>query len=387
MPGTNEIVKANNMFAFDIYARLAKEPGNLVLSPFSIDTALAMTYAGAREDTARQIATGIHLPNGDTNVHAEFSALLKQLLNTNRFDNQFVIANSLWVQQGYPVIESFQKLLHDQYGSSLNAIDLTGWPGEFDSAKATAARTQINRWVANQTHDPIQEIIPAKLPGPDTRFMLVNTIRFIGLWEKPFSEALTTNAPFHPDSKVGVSVPTMHAKANFKYAEDDGVQMLELPYFGEQLSMILLLPKKADGFPELEKTLTLSYFEQLEQASYLALVGVSLPKFKQDSNYDLINSLKALGITDAFSEIADFSNITSKNKLFIEAVIHKAYVDVDEKGTEATAATTTIAATKGMPLQSSSLVLFNADHPFLFFIRHNPTGIILFMGRLTNPLQ
>ena len=180
MPTTGEIVKANNSFAIDLYAHLAKQPGNLVLSPFSIDTTLAMTYAGARGETARQMAKVLHLPNNDTNIHASFAALLDELNNTNMFGCQLDVVNSLWAQQGYSFSESFQKLLHDQYHSHLNQIDLTGWPHEFNLNKASAARSQINEWVANQTGNKIREILPKNLPSANTRLILVNATYFKG---------------------------------------------------------------------------------------------------------------------------------------------------------------------------------------------------------------
>lgn len=385
-PIADKVVRANNAFALDLYAQLAKQPGNLVLSPFSIDTVLAMSYAGARGQTARQIAEVLYLPSENTNVHVGFATLLNALNHTNMVGCQFLSANSLWAQQGYPFLQPFQTCLKDQYDSTLNQIDLTGWPHEFDPAKAAAARKQINAWVETKTHDKIKEILPPRLPGSHTRLILVNAIWFKGLWAHPFDKMQTKSAPFHIGSKKSVSAPTMHVTDYFCYIENDALQVLELPYLSNQLSMVIFLPKKSDGLSELEKTFTVSDVGQLPKISktYHPEVTVSLPKFTETSECDLKEPLQTMGMRDAFLEDdADFSGITTMKPFFVEAAIHKAYVDVNEEGTEAAAATqlSITDSDHGAP------VAFNADHPFLFLIRHNPTGAILFIGRVVNPLE
>jgi serpin B len=374
-----EVIKANNAFAIDLYSQLAKQPGNLVVSPFSIDAALTMAYAGARGNTAQQMADVLHFANGDTNIHARLSALLQDLRDTNTLGCQLDIANALWAQKRYPFLPSFQQFLVSQYNATLNAMDL-GWPG-FDPRKAEAARKQINESVAGQTHDKITEIVPKVLPDEYTRLILVNAIYFKGLWATPFDKKLTKDAPFHVSAEKSVSVPTMRIKAELKYSENDNLQVLGMPYRSNQLSMVILLPKKSDGLAELEKTLTVSDIEQLLQAGSLQEVNVSLPKFKETSGFDLKKALQDLGMVDAFLiKKADFSGISDPSDLFIEAILHKAYVSVDEEGTEAAAATAFFIA-------SSMSVMFNANHPFLFLIKDNSTSAILFMGRVTNPLQ
>jgi serpin B len=368
-PMTDEVVKANNAFAIDLYAQLAKEPGNLVLSPFSIDTALAMSYAGARGETARQMAGVLHLPNGDTNVHACFKTLLNELNNTNALCCQLVMANALWAQKGYPFLPSFQQFLVSQYNTTLNAMDL-GWPHGFDPRKAAAERKQINEWVEIKTHDKIRGIVPPSLPDKYTRLILVNAIYFKGLWATPFDRKLTKDATFRVSAGESVSVPTMHVKAKLKYGGNDNIQVLGMPYRSNQLSMVILLPKKIDGLAELEKTLTVSSIEQQLQAASLQEVNVFLPKFKETSGYELAKPLKDLGMVDAFSDRADFSGITKEPIQHIEVFLHKACVDVDEEGTEATAATAVF-------FMDGTPVIFNADHPFLFLIRDDSTGIIL----------
>jgi serpin B len=372
----NQIAKANNAFAIDLYKNLAKEPGNLVVSPFSVDTALTMAYAGARGNTAKQMAAVLHFANGDTNVHARLSALLKDLRDTNTLGCQLDIANALWAEQRYPFLPSYLVFLHDQYDASLNQFE----PVVSDPAKKAALRKQINSWVESKTHNKIKEIVPLSLPSDYTRLILVNAIYFKGLWATPFHKKLTKDALFHVSAGESVSVPIMHAKAELKYGENDDLRVLEMPYRSNRLSMVILLPKKNDGLADLEKTLTISGIEQLLQTGSLQEVNVYLPKFKATSRFDLKKPLEDLGIVDAFSGKADFSGITDPSDLFIEAALHKAYVAVDEEGTEATAAT-------AVSFANSASVIFNADHPFLFLIRHNPTGAILFLGRVANPLS
>ena len=377
-PETKAIAKANNAFVVDLYKTLAKEPGNLVVSPFSIDTVLMMAYAGARSNTAKQMADVLHLTSGDTNVHARLSALLKDLRDTNTIGCQLDIANALWAEQGYGFLPSYLAFLHEQYDTSLNQFEPVAW----DSVKKAALRKQINSWVEGKTHDKIKEIIPPSLPNDDTHLILVNAIYFKGLWAAPFDKKLTKDAAFHVSVGKSVSVPTIHLTTQLKYGETDDLRVLEMPYRYNRLSMVILLPKKNDDLADLEKTLSISDIEQLFQTGSSQEVNVSLPKFKETSGFELTKPLKDLGMVDAFSSAtnADFSGITYPSRLFIQAIFHKAYVAVDEEGTEAAAATAVFMA-------DSISVMFNADHPFLFLIKDNSTGTILFMGRVTNPLQ
>ncbi len=381
MLATSDVVKANNAFALDLYKNLAKQPGNLVVSPFSIDTALAMSYAGARGETARQMAGVLHLSNGNTNIHACFKTLLKELNETNVTGCQLEIANSLWAQKGFPFLKPYQELLRDDYSASLNEIDLTGWPNEFNPTIAAAARKTINDWVAEQTRNKITEILPPRLPNPETQLILVNGVSFKGTWVTQFDKAKTADSPFHPNPSETISVPTMHTSGHFRYGGTEMLQVLELPYVSNRFSMIILMPYEylKLKLEDVEKTLTPTLIEQLRHKCVNEEVGVSLPRFKLGSDFDLKKPLKVMGMEHAFNESADFSGITPEKPFFIDEALHKACVDVDEAGTEAAAATV-VSFTKGGP------TLFNADHPFLFFIRDNKTGVILFLGRVTNPL-
>lgn len=398
---SSELIRANNAFAIDLYLRMAEQPGNFVFSPFSIDTSFTMACAGARGNTARQITKALHYSDGETNVHAEFAALLQQLKAIDTPVTRFLVANSLWAQTGYPFFKPFQELLRDRYEAGLNIIDLTGWPNEFDPAIAKAARNRINNWVATRTNGKIMQMLPPTLPQRNTRLILVDAVYFDGLWATPFEAKQTTNAPFQISPSESASVPTMHLKASLGYFENADVQALRLPYVSNRLSMFILLPKKKDGLPQLEQELASQQIKitfegttikQNTKDSYLqnlcdfsrspSLVAVSLPRFSEKSEFDLKKLLKAMGVRDCFDGAADFSRITPATPFWIDAAIHKAFISVDEQGTEATAATFLEFVDSHEPPETKT---FNADHPFLYLIRDDASGVILFMGRFVDP--
>jgi serine protease inhibitor len=375
------VAKANNAFCVDLYRELASESGNVIVSPFSIHTAFAMSYAGARGKTAREMASVLRFSKAERDVHASYHALLKGTMERSASGCEIVVANSLFAQTGYPFLKPFQELVRDNYDSGLNEIDLTGWPGRFDLAKAAAARKQINRWVADKTRDKITEILPSSLPDPDTRLILVNAVWFKGKWASQFPKAATKDAPFYPDGGNPVMVPMMNVTATFGYTERDGVQVLRMPYVSEHFSMIVCLPKKRGGLPVVEKALSPGRIEQWTRHCRDQEVAVFLPRFRLASAFDLESPLDKLGMKQAFTLDADFSGITAGKRLFIAAALHKACVDVDEEGTEAAASTVVAFDEIGVTQRP----VFNANHPFLLLIRDNQTGLILFIGRVADP--
>jgi serpin B len=300
---------------------------------------------------------------------------------------QLVVANALWGQKGYAFKPDFTKLLETSYGAGLNNVDF-GQPKE-------AAKT-INDWAAKQTKDKIKDLIPDGAFNDLTRLVLTNAIYFKSNWADKFPKAATKDAPFKLSADKSVDVPMMHQRHHFGYMENDQFQMLELPYIENKLSMFVLLPKLEDmlarevgkddlkELKDLEKKLTAENLYKWLNDKKSEMVDVTLPKFKFSSQFSLGAALKALGMTDAFdASNADFSGMTDKEKLFISAVIHKAFVAVDEEGTEAAAATAVMMVGSAMRVEEPKA--FNANHPFVFIIRHNLTGEILFMGRLANP--
>ena len=273
--------------------------------------------------------------------------------------------------EGYAFKPDFTQLLLKTYGAGLNDVDF---------AQTEQARKAINDWVSQQTKDKIKDLIPEGVLSDATRLVLTNAIYFKSNWAEKFEKDVTRDGPFKVSADKSVDVPMMHLTHRFRYMENDELQMLEMPYSRNELSMVILLPKKADGLADIEKNLTAANIGK-EAVS----VQVTLPKFKITSAFGVGETLKAMGMTDAFdSKKADFSGMTEKEKLFISAVIHKAFVAVDEEGTEAAAATAVVMDAGAPPRQEESKV-FKADHPFAFMIRHNATGAILFTGRVANP--
>jgi serpin B len=370
------LVEGNTKFALELYGNLHVD-GNLFLSPFSISTALAMTYAGARGKTASQMASVLEFGLPQNEVNPAFTAL-EQNLHTLKEKGaiQLNVANSIWPQVGYPLLKSYLNLTKTYYGVAITPLDYRG--------DTETARREINTWVEEKTQNKIKDLIQPGMLVASTRLVLANAIYFKGNWSKAFKKEATKDAPFYLTGGDPVQVPTMRQKEQFEYAENVDLTVLELPYAGEELSMLVLLPRKAGGLPDLEKQLTLQNLKQWTKDLRRQEVEVFLPRFKTTSRFDLGGTLSSMGMVDAFAEgKADFSGMDGKpGWLFVGVVVHKAFVDVNEEGTEAAAAT-------GVGMRMTSLPapapVFRADHPFFFLIRHNQTGSILFLGRVLNP--
>jgi serpin B len=372
------VVEGNTDFALDLYRELKETSGNLFFSPYSISTALAMTYAGARENTAKQMADVLHFPSGQKEVHPAFSRL-ETLLNEvqDRGDIQLNIANSLWPQEGYPFLEEYLALVKKYYGVVITPLDYKG--------DAEKARIIINQWVEEKTKDKIKNLLQPGILDAVTRLVLVNAIYFKGNWASQFDEKRTKADTFYLMAGRTMQTPLMAQKQEFAYGEEEFLQVLELPYVGKSLSMIVLLPKEKDGLPALEKRLTAANLRMWTSMPRKQEVQVFLPRFKMTSQFSLGKTLGAMGMRDAFNpDKANFSGMDGRlNWLYIGAVIHKAFVDVNEQGTEAAAATAVVMKIR-MALQQP---IFRADHPFIFLIRENSTGSILFLGRVMDPSQ
>jgi serpin B len=373
---TGTVVEGNNAFALALYAKLRTEnKGNVFLSPYSISTALAMTYAGAKGKTAAEIAEVLHFTVPQEQLAPAFAALAAKLHgDVEKEGYQLRIANRLWGQKGYHFLPAFLQVTRDDYGAELAQLDFVG--------NAEAARRTINTWVEEQTAEKIKDLIAPGVLGRDTALVLTNAIYFNGDWAGKFDKTLTRDAPFllTPEEKVGV--PMMRQRGEFAYGVVDNVQILELPYAGKKLSMVVLLPKEVDGLSDLEKKLSVDTLKTWTSRLNVPTVDIVLPKFKTTSSFRLEKVLGSMGMGLAFSGDADFSGMNGKRELSISAVIHKAFVDVSERGTEAAAATAVVMARAARP---QKIPTFRADHPFLFLIRDNRTGSILFLGRMTNP--
>jgi serpin B len=371
-----------NEFAFDLYAQLAKQDGNLFFSPASIATALAMTSAGAAGQTEKEMGHVLHLDRNASKhppeqVHAAYGKL-NTLLNSGGSRGGYILrmANRLWAQQSYAFQPAFLKITRDDYAAELAKLDFH---------ETEKARQQINQWVEQQTNKKIVNLIQPGVLQTDTRLVLTNAIYFLGGWQDEFAKELTKEQPFFASPTQSIAVPLMTQTHRLRYGEADDLQILELPYRGNEISMVVLLPKKNDGLAAVERTLTAESVDRWLGSLGSRKVHVFLPKFKMTSEFSLKKTLSALGMPKAFSANADLSRMASGESLMISEVIHKAMVDVNEKGTEAAAATAIIVAPTSALPRVEEPVVFRADHPFAFLLRDNRSGAILFAGRVNNP--
>jgi serpin B len=377
-PDQSAVAAANNAFAVDLYTQLRTQPGNLFFSPESISTALAMTYAGARGDTASEMARTLHFTLPPERLHPAMGALLANL-NAAHDGYQLRVADALWAQRDYTFLDDFLKLTRDNYGAGLKKVDFKG--------AAEAARGTINQWVAQKTEDKIKDLIGPGVLDRRTRLVLTNAIYFKGDWETQFDKSQTKAENFHITPSQSIQSPLMHREGGFSYFDGGTFQALEIPYKSKELSMVIFLPREIDGLSALEQSVTPAGMKQwLGQLRPVPKVILTLPAFRMTRQFGLGGTLAAMGMPTAFGAGADFSGMTGERDLFISAVIHKAFIDVNEEGTEAAAATA-VTMTRAMAVRVAPPPppVFRADHPFIFVIRDNRSGAVLFMGRLTDP--
>lgn len=373
-----EVARSNNRFAVGLYQQLAAgKKGNLFFSPSSISAALAMTYAGAEGRTEKEMADVLQFKLPEDRLHSA-QRQFSNIMNADDKDRgyELQVANRLWGQQGYGFRPEYLKVTRDNYAAELAEVDFI--------RKTEATRKTINSWVEKQTKGKIKDLIPQGSLDALTRLVLTNAIYFKGDWTTPFDAKKTKDAPFHLTKTEKIDVPLMFHKDKFRYGEAKDLQILQLPYGKDELlSMVVLLPKDVDGLLSLEKSLSEESLAKQIAGLRSREVMVFLPKFKMTSEFELSKVLRTMGMPTAFTPgAADFSGMSTNEKLYISAVIHKAFVDVNEKGTEAAAATgVVIRATSAPPPPPT----FRADRPFAFLIRDNRTGAFLFLGRVVNP--
>lgn len=380
VPGANDsaalqnLSRANTVFAINLYHNVAKAPGNVFFSPLSLSSALAMTYAGARGDTAQQMARVLHFPEDQTSLHQAFDALTRDF-NAKSQDYELCVANALWAEKDFAFLEPFVNTLKTHYGAGLNLVDF--------KTRAEDTRVEINRWVETQTRDKIKNLIAPGVLDAATRLVLTNAVYFKGFWLAQFKKDNTRDEPFHVTAANTVTASLMNITGTFGYLEGDGFQALDMPYVGETLSMMVFLPKAVDGLSSLERSLTPEKLLEWMKGLRAQKVVVTVPRFKMTWESRMEKAMAEMGMPLAFSDAADFSGMTGQRDLFVSAVVHKAFVDVNEEGTEAAAATGVVMALTSAAV--SRPPVFRADHPFLFLIRDRRSDSILFMGRVANP--
>ena len=374
------VCDAVNRFGFDLYKHLRRHKGNLVFSPISISTALAMTYAGAEGRTEKEMAGVLHFDTMRENrVHRGFGVLVRVLNDGSTQDGyRLVVANRLFGQRGYGFLPAFLNVNREQYGAELAELDFRGG--------TDAARRRINAWVGAKTERKIEELIPpGALDAALTRLVLANAVYFHGEFTYPFEEQATADTPFHISANRVVNVPMMYQQRDFlRYVAVDGVKVLELPYGTDRrISMLILLPNEAGGLHELEQKLTVENMAKWCSLLRSGPVRVYLPRFELTSEVVLNDVLKTMGARSVFAPgEADLSGMCDQEHIWLSAFIHKAIVDTDEKGTEAAAASAAIVAARAPDPEPA---VFRADHPFVFLIRENRTNSLLFLGRVSTP--
>jgi len=376
--GIISVVKASNQFALDFYFNIKDdEKGNIFYSPYSISTALAMTYEGARGKTADEIQSVFHFPKDDATRRSSVAAIYNGL---NKKDAKYRLrtANALWVQKDYRLLNGYIDTIEKYYLGKATNVDFAG--------ATEHARQTINNWVEDKTENKIKDLFPQGSLNSLTRLVLTNAIYFKGIWVKQFSKSETRDEDFRVSKGQTVKVPMMRrtdAKAKFNYAETEDLQILEMLYEGGDLSMLVLLPR-GDDLKPLEDSLTLKNLNEWKNELKEQRVDVYMPKFTFKSKYFLNENLKEMGMPLAFTPRADFSGIAGDRDLFIQLVVHQAFVDVNEEGTEAAAAT---GVSVGLVSVGPPILIFRADHPFIFIIQEKETGNILFLGRVINPTK
>jgi len=381
--GTSDLtylVDGNTAFTFDLYQALSEKDGNLFYSPYSISLALAMTYAGARGETERQMADTLHFILTQNHLHPAFNALDLELASRgegaegkDKEGFRLNIVNAIWGQEDYKFLSEFLDILAENYGAGLRLLDFINAPEE--------SRITINNWIADQTEGRIEDLIPQGVIDALTRLVLTNAIYFNAAWLNPFDEDTTKDGTFHLLDGSKVIVPMMRQTESLGYAEGEGYQAVELPYDGRELSMVILLPNTG-RFEDFEKSLDADHVGSIIQDLEYTYVALTMPRFEFESEFNLGDMLAAMGMPIAFSAAADFSAMTGSRDLFIAEVLHKAFVSVDEAGTEAAAATAVVMKLTAMPDEPVEVTV---DRPFVFLIRDIETGAILFVGRVVKP--
>jgi len=374
------LVKGNSAFAFELYQELKEKEGNLFYSPYSISLALAMTYAGARGETAQQMADTLQFILEQERLHPAFNWLDAELASRGEGAQgkdgegfRLNIVNAIWGQKDYEFLSDFLDVLAENYGAGLRILDFIN--------ETEQSRVAINKWVSDQTEGRIEDLIPQGAIGELTRLVLTNAIYFNAAWAYPFDEDMTANGPFYLLDGGQVNVPMMKQAESFGYTEGEGYQAVELSYDGGELSMVILLPASGN-FEAFEEGLQAQQVSDIISGLQPTAVALMMPRFEFDSEFSLKDTLAEMGMPIAFSGGADFSGMTGNPELFISDVVHKAFVAVDEAGTEAAAATAVIMYNTAAP---ESGVEVTIDRPFIFIIRDIETGVILFAGRVLNP--
>jgi len=367
------IVKDNNKFAFDFFGKVSeKGSGNIFFSPISLSSAMSMTFAGSSDETKKQIAKVFHFESNESKYHQKQGKILKKL-NSNADSVQLNLVNTLWAEKTYPFKKDYSKLIQKSYSAAIHPVDFIN--------KADESRIQINDEISKLTFDKINDLLPSGSINSLTRLVLTNAIYFKGSWKFKFDKKNTYDGNFNITSQNRIKCKMMSLKGRFNYFADSKIQAIELPYKGNNISMIIIVPSKNLTLDEYTKGFNHKAYEEILKGFSNDEINITIPKFKISTGYQLKPLLSEMGMPIAFTDDANFSKMTSQNDLKISDVFHKAYVEVNEEGTEAAAATAVVIALKSIREERS----FVANRPFIFLIRDRVSGTLLFMGRIVDP--
>ena len=377
----NNVVDANNQFAFDLYSRYQSKDGNMFFSPYSISSALAMTYEGAKGQTAQEMQSVLHLPSDIEKIHSGF-ADINNGLNAAGKPYMLSVANALWAQKDYPFKQDYFNIVDTYYGGKVTNLNFV--------KETEKSRVTINTWVEDNTNKKIKDLIPKGILSEDTRLVLTNAIYFKANWSSKFNVRSTSDGQFKLSSGQGITTSLMHQTSSYNYSENSDMQMLEMDYLGNDLSMLVILPKE-NNLAQLESSFSKEKLDAWKKNMTNEKVQVTLPKFKFEEKYFMKDDLKAMGMPTAFDgSRADFTGMWTRQNdenLYISQVIHQTFIEVAENGTEAAAATAVIMAETTSIRVEEPPKIFTADHPFIFIIQEKDSGNILFMGRMSDPRQ
>lgn len=370
--------KSVNQFAFDMFEITSKDKKNIVFSPFSISSALSMTYCGAKVKTKKDMRKVLYLPKDIelmTSVYAEYNRSMQSEFITDNITLK--IANSLWGEKSYPFNKEYIKLIDTKFNAPFNKVSFIN--------NSEKSRKEINKWVEKKTENKIKELIPPKILSANTRLVLTNAIYFYGGWAKAFKKAATKKADFHVSETEKVAVDFLNTAKKLFYYENDLFKAVEIPYKGKAASLMIFMPKNIEGFNNLSKTLDFKTYSEWNSEMKEAMVQLSVPKFTIESDFELSEVLSKMGMKVAFTNTANFTGMSNKDDLKIDKVIHKAKIGIDEEGTEAAAATAVVMVRKTSISGKLKLVEFKADRPFIFILKENKNNTILFMGKVVKP--
>ena len=380
----SSLAEASNYFALDLFRQIQSKSGNLVYSPYSISTVMAMCYSGAKGKTAEQMSGVLYFPASgrDGQAAGQLDPAGKDLKdrilsNDTLTGTEISLANAIWAQEDFDFLPEYIQNIQKWYDAPLTGMDFTRDDNREESRK------RINRWVEEITREKIRDLIEPGVLDANTRMVLTNAMYFNGQWMWPFDKQLTSPSIFHVSSRESIMTDFMHLTKTLSFYEDEEIQAIKLPYRNERISMTIILPRSVEGWEMISRVLDHERLATVESQFESAEVHVSLPKFKSELMLNLKNELSAMGMSLAFSRDADLSGMSGEKNLFIDEVLHKAFIEVSENGTEAAAATAAVIGLKSALREEPAR--FNADHPFLYLIRDQQTGCIIFIGRLVKP--